>query len=170
MKFQEKGEGSFNKDFLKLKSGESVRGIFRGDPFEFRQHWVGQKSFVCNGEGCEYCKKGIKAVFRFRINFIVNENGAYTAKVFEQGWMVYDQLRSIHGDYNLEKTIIKITRQGSGTDTTYTILPLPPPNGVVTDTLETQLSKVTLHPLEITPKTSDDPHHEGPHPDDDVPF
>lgn len=138
--------GSGMKNYLKLKAGESVRGVFRGNPFPFEQHWHNNKSSVCLGEACPLCKSGNKASFRFRINFVASENGGYTAKVFEQGWTAYEILRSLHeSDYDLEKTIVKITRSGAGTDTTYSIVPAP--RWEVTPDIEKKISETKLNNL-----------------------
>jgi len=137
MKFREDNEqGSAN--FLKLKSGDSVRGVFNGEPDEFKQHWKDKKSILCPGqESCSICmsatddmtdeeKRKFKPSFRFRLNFITKENGTYALKTFEQGWTVYTALRELSkAGYDLENHMMKITRNGSGTDTTYSIVPVP---------------------------------------------
>lgn len=143
MKFK---EFPSTQNYLKLSAGQSAKGVFRGEPHEFRQHWRNKQSFVCTGSDCALCKEGEKSSFRFRLNFIIQENGAYVAKVFEQGKTVYEVLKALHeSDYDLEKHAVKITRHGSGTDTTYSIVPLP--NGGVTKEFEKELSKVELNNL-----------------------
>lgn len=144
MNFKPRSE-SF-KNYLKLKSGESAKGVFRGEPFDFRQHWHNNRSAVCTGTDCILCAEGNNSSFRFRINFVTNENGTYTAKVFEQGGKTYDALRSLHeSDYDLERTVIKITRSGSRNDTTYSVVPVP--RGDVTDEMEKKISEVKLNDL-----------------------
>lgn len=135
-------------NFLKLTDGDSVRGVFRGNPSEFKQHWVDNKSIHCGStenSPCELCKKGDRPNFRFRINFIMNENGVFSSKIFEQGAKVYRALQALHQDYNLEKTTVKITRSGTGTKTSYSILPTP--NGNLSPDLETKISQVPLKDL-----------------------
>lgn len=146
MKFREKFVGS-GKSFLKLEDGKSVYGVFRGEIYEFRQHWVEGKSSLCPGKAtCKNCQEGTKPSFRFRLNFITVENGAWTAKIFEQGWTVHEQLRAIHeGDYDLEKHQVKITRHGKGTDTTYSIIPVA--NGLINSPQEKDISQVKLYDL-----------------------
>jgi hypothetical protein len=144
VKFIEREKGG--KFFLKLKPGESATGIFRGDPHTFRSHWVAGRSVLCTAEKCEHCKQGHRASFKFRLNFVTKENGTYVAKIFEQGGTVYDYLQSMHSaDYDLEKTIVKITRHGIGTDTTYQIVPLP--NGQVNAAQLKHIAHVKLHDL-----------------------
>lgn len=145
MKFRDKSTGG-GKNFLKLKAGESVRGVFRGDPYEFRQHWTANRGVKCEGASCELCKSGDKSSFRFRLNLVIQENGALAAKVFEQGWTVYELLKALHeGDYDLEKHFMKITRHGTGTDTSYSIVPVP--NGAVSKDTDKQIAAVKLADL-----------------------
>jgi hypothetical protein len=145
MQFREKSEGG--KNFVKLKGGESVTGLFIGELYEFRQHWSeGRGSQLCSGDKCEACKAGQKPSFRFRLNFIVKEGENYVPKVFEQGWTVYEQLRGLHDEYDLTKTVVKVARQGDGkNDTTYTVLPakVQPSADVIA-----KLQKLPLLPLE----------------------
>lgn len=144
MKFKEKVSGG--KNFLRLKSGESVRGVFIGEPHEFKQHWINKKGVLCKGEGCELCKEGPKSKFRFRINLIINENGAYVSKIFEQGYTVYDALRSLNEEWPLEDHLVKITRNGSGTDTSYAVVPQA--QGKLSEERKKQIQDVKLHDLE----------------------
>jgi hypothetical protein len=164
MQFREKSEGG--KNFVKLKSGETIQGLFRGDIYEFRQHWSETKSDLCKGDDCPICKTGKKPSFRFRLNLIVKEDSNYVAKVFEQGWTVYEQLRGLHNEYDLTKTVVKIARQGEGkNDTTYTILPakVQPP----ADTLKT-LASIPLIPLEHGAETPQQEERDAD--EDSVPF
>lgn len=147
MKFSAEGGtsgGIDGKHFVKLKDRESIVGVFRGDPHDFRQHWVNNRSSICSGSECKLCADKNKNTFRFRVNFITKENEVYVAKVFEQGWTVYEQLKALHeGDYPLDKTIVRITRSGTGQQTTYTIIPVP--KGDITPDIEKKLSVVALH-------------------------
>lgn len=179
MQFKEDEGGISSKHFLKLKDKESITGVFRGDPYDFRQHWVNKKSQVCVGDGCPLCVDN-KSSFRFRINFITKENEEYVAKVLEQGWTVYEQLREMHrSDYNLEKTIVRITRNGVEKQTTYLIMPRP--DGAVKPELEKILGKVELHDLKTignekakdTPQVKPDADEDSRTPymsDEDLPF
>lgn len=143
MKFPTRRMGS-GKSFLKLKAGDAIRGVFRGEPYQFRTHWVENRGVVCTGrDKCALCKAGEKSSFRFRINFITQENGAYVAKVFEQGATVYDSMKAIHeGDYDLSSYIMKITRNGSDKETTYSLIPVP--NGKLSKDQEKLVSEVAL--------------------------
>lgn len=143
MKFRSNSEGTMN--LIRLKSGESLRGVFRGDVHEFKQHWSENRSVVCPGLNlCEKCANGEKASFRFSINFVLKENEHYIAKVWEQGWQTYLALKALHeGGYDLEKYLMKISRSGATkNDTTYSIVPVP--NGLLSPAQLVEVSKVKL--------------------------
>lgn len=142
---------SNSKNLLKLKGGESVKGVFKGDPYEFRQHWENNKPYPCLGQGlCERCANGEKASFRFQINIIVKENGESVAKVWEQGWTVFLALKALHeGGYDLEKYLMKISRTGSTkNDTVYSVVPVP--NGLLTPAQLKEIASVKL--IQLTDK------------------
>lgn len=118
MKFQKrevpKSEGGGS--FLRLKDGESRVGVFRGEIYEFFQIWEGGKSHVVSED-----HPGAKS--RFRLNFITKEDGIMKPFIFEFGLVIYNQLAELSEEYDLEKTAVKITRRGVGTDTVYMIIP-----------------------------------------------
>ncbi len=144
MKFKEATASESAKDFVRLKDGESVKGVLRGEPYEFRTHWIGQRTELCTGPECVNCKAGSKSSFRFRVNFIVRgEDGKFTPRIFEQGWKMYKDLNGLNTEYDLERTVIKITRHGAGkNDTTYAVVPLP--NGQVTDAMLNEIAPLKL--------------------------
>lgn len=156
MKFKEPGEdsGLDGKAFVKLKDKEFVTGVFRGDVKEYRQHWLGSSGAPCTGDGnCPHCKGGNKSAFRFRLNLITKEDGKYLAKVFEQGWLFYQQLSALNKDFPLEKNVVKVTRHGSSkNDTTYTVIPVP--NGALTADLEKVIAAIPLNELDPFAKTA----------------
>jgi len=134
-------------DFILLKDKESISGVFQGNPFEFKVHWLNNRSEKCNGKNCTQCSAGNKPRFRFRLNMIVKEGDQFKAKIFENSFRVYEQLRALNeSDYDLEDVFVKITRSGEGTDTQYSILPLK--NGALTDNHKKLISTVKLHNLD----------------------
>jgi hypothetical protein len=178
MEFKAANEGSglSNEGVVRLKDKESVTGVLRGTPYEYRQHWVGNSSILCDGLGkCKVCDEGgNKPQFKFRVNIVASENGSgMVAKIFESGWMVYKQLKSLQdAGYTLEKTVIKIARAGSGlNDTTYSVVPVP---GVAWSAkLESQVSLVELKdlaPKHEEPVVGDTPSPVPPMTETDVPF
>lgn len=152
MNFPDHESGGETKPFVKLKDKESIKLILTGDPKIFHTHWVGATTSICPGRDvCDVCAGGQKNTFRVRWNAYVNVDGAYVAKVFEQGWTMYNQLKDLNVEYPLEKTVIKISRSGSGkNDTTYSVFPVP--NGTVTPELQSKLAKVPLVDLSPYPK------------------
>lgn len=154
-------------NFMKLEDGQRVKGVFRGDPKIFRTHWIGGRSHLCTGrDTCEHCKAGDKSKFRFLINFVSKVDGVWMAKVFEQGYGVYKDLKEMHeNDYDLENTCITLSRSGKGTDTRYSIIPTKN-NGDLKPADFKALGAVPLNPL------SDDAagDTEASDADEDAPF
>lgn len=137
MKFQKRKvptSGGGQTNFLKINDGESKSGICRGDIYEFHVKWVSGKSVVVASTDPE-------AKTRFRLNFIVYDEGKFKALIWEFGIMIYNQLADINEEYPLEKTKIKISRSGTGTDTEYRLLPL----------LKEPLSDVVMKAIEAVP-------------------
>ena len=127
MKFNANGGGGSDPNAIKLKAGGWVQGVLRGEPLEFEQAF----------------KSDPKPKFRFKLNMVVVENGQLTARILEGGWSIYVQLKALsESDWDLEKTFVKVSREGSGpTDTKYTVTPspkLPTPE---------QLAKIAAVPL-----------------------
>lgn len=119
MKFtkRETISGDGPKLFIRLKDGESIVGIPRGEVYEFKQKWVGNRSQVTTEDDPDGKSK-------FRINFVVQEDGNFVVKILEFGLMLYQQLADIADDYPITETKVKITRRGQGTDTVYNAIPI----------------------------------------------
>lgn len=112
-----KSDGSGGNMFMRLKDGESVTGVCRGEVYEFFIIWENNRSRIV-----KQSEDGAKS--RFRLNLVVHEDGKFIAKIWEFGLTIYNQLSDISDEYNLEETKLKISRRGVGTDTVYMILPL----------------------------------------------
>lgn len=108
-------EGS--SKFLKIADGESVKGVCRGDIHEHYIRWEG-------GRGIPTSDDDPEAKLRFRLNFIVHDGSKFVAKIWEFGLTVYNQLAEVNDEYPLEQTKIKVSRRGTGKDTTYNVLPV----------------------------------------------
>jgi hypothetical protein len=181
MKFPEIGGEKGQKSgpdsglFIKLKAGEKVQGVFRGDPHIFKQHWVDNRSSKCAGEGCEICERAktndkLKAKFRFYINFIVKIDGVLHAKIFEQSFGTFKDLKTLHeSGYDLEQTLVSITRNGSGTDTRYLVLPVKDNGGLKADGFK-KVHAVPLNELGDEPSEDVDANGEAEATEDDLPF
>lgn len=118
---------SRSANILKLKPGEEVKGLFRGNSFKFYQHWIqGQKQpSLCgktDGNFCHYCDQGMKVTTRFKVNFLLNENGKIKPMIFEQGMGTLRDLAALNEMTPLDKSYVKIKRIGSGKDTRYPII------------------------------------------------
>ena len=112
-----KSGGGGSEKYLRWQDGESKILILRGEPHEFYMKWVNGKSVMTGPTDPE-------GKSRFKINAIVSDNGNYSAKIWEFPLTVYNKLSDINLEYALETTAIKVTRQGTGTDTEYHLLPL----------------------------------------------
>lgn len=116
MKFRKIEEYSGSNNYIKLKDKESVVGVFQGDIHELFVKWE-------NGKATEVSESTQGASFRFRINFVVKDGATFVPKIIEQGVTVYRQLEELHAEYDLSTIFVKITRNGTGTDTAYSIIP-----------------------------------------------
>lgn len=130
MKFRDISELSGPSNFIKLKDGESIAGICRGEIEENFVVWENRvKTPVPEGT------PGSR--FNFRVNFIVKEGTSYVAKVLEGGVQIYKQLAILSAQWDLDETVIFISREGSGpNDTEYTVMPAPPKQQVTKEALE----------------------------------
>lgn len=125
------GGGIDSSLFIKMKNGDKLNGVFRGEPKIFRVHWQNGRSSLCTGQSaCQLCERAkaddnLKAKFRFQLNFVTKVDGVYLAKVFEGNYQTYKALKELHeSDYNLEETAVSIKREGEKTDTRYIVMPL----------------------------------------------
>lgn len=128
--------------FLRLKNGESVRGVFQGDIKHHYVKWDGKKNVDCG-------EKDDGAKVRFRCNFVLPkaDGSGLEAKIFEFPWDVFADLKSIHSDSPLNKMKVKITRFGDKTDTRYQIMPVLGKEALSEGQLA-QVENVKLLPLE----------------------
>jgi hypothetical protein len=140
MKFPDLSKDTGGK-FVKMKSGDRLVGLFVGDPVMFDQHWVEGKSQNCTGPNCPHCEAGEKASTRFHINFLTKEEDVWVAKVFEQGKKTLKTLAAFHEEYDLEKTLVSVTKQGEKMTTVYNLLPAK------VNLTEAELKKVRAIPL-----------------------
>lgn len=106
-----------NVSFLRLKDKESVIVVLQGEPYIFYSKWENGKTKVVDPDDDS-------GHFRFRMNAVLKENNVLVSKILEQGWTVYALLKELHAEYDLSETYVKITRNGSGQQTTYSVLPI----------------------------------------------
>lgn len=106
-------EANSGGSFIKLKDGDEVVGVFRGEPHTFYQEF---KSKI------EYPYKVAGASFKFRVNFVVKEKDGYVAKILQGGATLAEQISACREEYGLD-CAYKIKRKGSGKeDTVYSVL------------------------------------------------
>lgn len=126
--------GSFEKDpnIIRLKDGQSVVGVIRGEPVEFF------KAF----------NPGDKPGFRFKVNFIVKLDGTYKAQVLEQGGKVHDAIAALVTEgWDLSTRFIKVSRTGTDKNSTkYSVVISP--KEIPAEELSV-INKVTLLPLYV---------------------
>jgi hypothetical protein len=119
-----------NKTFVKIEPDTKVRGLIVGEPIEVIREIKGEKRW------------------KFRVNFVIQENGAFVAKILEQGASISNQLKALEEDgWDLSKNVIVISRKGSGMKTEYTVT--PDPKGALTPSALEKIAAVQLHDLEL---------------------
>lgn len=140
---------SSNNHFLKIKDKESITGIFRGKPFYFWQKWPkGEKPIKVPLDDKNPTSPGPGFNFRFQINLVTLENGAWVAKIWDQGKIINTQIFDLQTAYkDISERPMIIKRSGSNmNDTTYSILPMFEP---LSQEQLTQIKNVKLHDLKI---------------------
>lgn len=158
------GSGS-NGKFIKLASDESITGILMGDHVEFYKIFKDPKDYPINDAPPEGGK------FRFKINMIVTEDKAYVAKILEGGAQIFNAISDLQdAGYNLEETVVKLSRKGSGKDNTkYSLVTTPIK---LTDVQIANIKKVPLNLLSSV-KVHDhafDDFSQGTDNNSDIPF
>lgn len=112
------GTGNGGGKFLKIEIGQSVNGVFRGDPQVYWRKWP--KGGVKVESDVE--QEGFEE--RYKVNFVINEGGVPTPKIFDMNLYTYNQLADINESYDVETIKVKISRQPTGKGSTYLLLPL----------------------------------------------
>ena len=155
--------------YLRLKDGEAVNIIPRGEIYEF------YSVFGVRGEATSSTPN---AKLRFKMNVVVNEAGTLKAKILEFGMTIYEQLSEINKVCDVTKTKIRLSRKGSNkSDTMYMLLPVvnEPISAKVLATIEgIPLNVFGNKPKEHNPAAMDDfpPDFGDPPPEthDEIPF
>lgn len=150
MLFTPRQKGLGKESFLTLNDKEEVTGLFRGEIYTFKRHWVNNRGTECIGTDCPVCKVDPEKnypSFRFRINFVTTKEGQWIAKIFEGGGETYDLLTSHDKKFDLTKTVVDITRRGLKQNTKYDITPrLDQP---ITKEMEAKIKLVGLLALSV---------------------
>lgn len=117
MKFKGPEKKTDGKHYLRLKDGDQIIGVFRGQPYEFYEIF---------NQG-EVPKSTQGATYRFRVNFITKEGSNYVAKIFQNGTRILGKMQRVNQVYNgLENVAVILSRTGSTKDDTmYDVIALP---------------------------------------------
>lgn len=127
--------------YTKLEAGSTTIRILDKEPYSFWSHWFNkqQTSVTCLGKGCPVCdviaaqkanpdmEKKYTNSHRHAIrvwNYKTNQ-----MEVMIQGKNFFSQLLTFHREIgDLTTYDIKVIKNGSGKDTTYTLIPQQPTN------------------------------------------
>lgn len=137
--------------FLKIDDNSSVNGIVRGEVLEFYQDWPK------GGEKLAFDKPTPGAKPRFKVNFIVFEEGRFIAKIWDYPPTVSNMLADAAEAYDLSKTKIKISKHKRGEQVSYTILPLAGEKDKLTPKQLKDIEAVELNVLSIKEQSSAPP-------------
>jgi hypothetical protein len=158
--FPSSGSGSPKDGFLKLKGGDKVNVVFKGEVLEFYQIWP------FGGEKQIFDQKVRGSSTRFKANVVIFEkNLPPVVKILEFGSTLYGDLAKISqtlavmrpelSDSDKEKLIerfkITISRTGEGKDDTKWSADL---EGPLTESQLRDLDGVKLHTLSNKPKVN----------------
>ena len=103
---------------IEVKDGESIEGVFRGEPYVFYSIYRDQKEYETKVDGSS---------LKFKINFFEKlPGGEWKGRIFQQGNTCLKDLIEMKDEYGLDY-IFKIKRKGSSKDDTkYHIMPKAP--------------------------------------------
>lgn len=132
------GEKKEKTPYTAFGAGNTVIRVLDEEPFSFWSHWLQkqQTSVTCPGKDCPIC--GVIAQMKanketpiytsskrhaIRVwNYVTNQ-----MEVMIQGKNFFQQLLTLHKEVgDITGYDIKVVRKGTGTDTTYTLLPSAP--------------------------------------------
>lgn len=106
-----------SKTFLKVGDGNSVVGVFKGDPETFYRIYEDGKYKIVP-------KSDVNGKFTFQMNVIIRENEELVAKLFQGNWHNLEDLKALHKEYNLEETCIKISQTGERQSKRISFMPM----------------------------------------------
>lgn len=122
----EKADELSQGTIIKMKGGQDIEGVFRGDPVMDRKHFIDQKPNECIGlPNCPLCAAGHKASVKFYLNMAVKTSSGYSMRVMGFSPGKFTQLNSIRSKIKtpFERTSFSVSREGEGLDTDYIIIP-----------------------------------------------
>lgn len=127
--------------FLTLKKDDVITGAFVGDPYKYYQNFELKKESETPFHGGKT---------RYKTNFVVNQNGVFTAKIFRFGPEAAASISELIFEYGIESLFkIKAKEEFSkGLNKTY-IKPIFFYMGPLTEEQKTNLKNIKLHELKI---------------------
>ena len=157
--------------FTRLENdGDWMLVAFLGEPEAKEVHWIGGTTQVCDGDGCQNCKKYGPPQAKFSINVYVKsiyaskeESDVEEIRIFQQGSRWFNDLLAADEEYGLTTWWFKIKRKGKANSkkTTYSILPAEK----FTPEEKKTLAKLAL--LDLTGNNDDDDDDNDDDDDDD---
>ena len=97
--------------YVKIKDGESVIGVFQGDPVSFY-------SIFGDKANTRYEEQVEDSTFKFLVNFLVKEKDGWAPKIFQGSLAVLKTILEAKKKYGLD-VVMEIKRNGTGKDTRY---------------------------------------------------
>lgn len=107
-------------DYVRLKDGDDVIVVFPEKPFAYRQVWLTaeNRSELYDPEKHD----GMRPQGRFMFPvFVKTGETEYTPKLFDASGETYDTIKKVLKKYT-PKAVFELSREGSGTDTKYSVL------------------------------------------------
>ncbi len=126
--------------YLKLKDGESVNIILRGNVHRF---------FSIFGVKGEVSREMPGAKLRYKVNAIVSIEGKFEAKILEYGKMINDEFYKCSQVCDVTKTKLKLSCRGKGLKTEYFAMPIV--NEPIPPAVMKQIEAVPLNMLDTKP-------------------
>lgn len=104
--------------FVVLKNpGDKIQGLFMGEPHIIEQFWNGSTYVPFDATNLDHDRVST----RFYLNFYdINER---KMKIIQGGAKWFRDILKVRDKFGLDEQIYEIERQGTGTTTTYSILP-----------------------------------------------
>ena len=134
----EKRDAAEKIPYTSFKEGNTLIRAIDNEPYSFWSHWLPkqQTSVTCLGKDCPICdviaeQKADKQTPTYgngkRHALRIWNHDTKQMEVLIQGTKFFSQLQTLHKEVDdITKYEIKVRRSGSGTDTTYMLLPQQP--------------------------------------------
>lgn len=101
-----------SKDYLKIKDGEFIDIVIMGEPYTYYGKYQ---------DKTEYKTKVPDSSFKFKLQVVVKQDGAYVGKILNGGFFLISDIKE-NIDENGVDSIYRIKRKGTGTDSRYFVI------------------------------------------------